>query len=111
MTIFRKKPPTFPACRCCFAVDRGLQILSRRIERVLGVVVGLQRLAIFVGRAFALTGQVEDHAQLDMAPNFGPARLAVAVERFAISICRRLIVVLQEENFGNAVVRQRAVSC
>ena len=83
--------------------------LPRFVQRALRVVVGLQRLAIFVGGALALSGQVEDLAQLNVAPDFGPARLAVAVERLAIGVRRRLVVVLQKEHLGNAVVRQRAV--
>src|SRR6478735_1800420 len=86
-----------------------LQIPSGLIQRALSVVVGLQRLAVFVGGAFALPGNVKNFAQLYMAPNLGPARIAIAVQRIAIGVRRGLIVVLQKEDFSDAVVRERAV--
>ena len=63
-----------------------LQILPRFVQSALGVVVGLQRLAVFVGGALALSGDVENLAQLDMAPDFGPARLAIAVQAVAVGV-------------------------
>ena len=86
-----------------------LQIFPRFFQRSLGVVVGLQGLAVLVHRAFPLSGDVKDLAQLNVAPNLGPARLAVAVERVAIGIGRGLIVFLLEEDLRNPVVRQRTV--
>src|SRR5690348_6267143 len=50
----------------------GLQVLACFLLRALGVVVGLQRLAILVGGALALPGPAEDLAQLDVAPASGP---------------------------------------
>ncbi len=44
-----------------------------------------------------------------MAPDFRPAGLAVAIQAFAIGVGRSLVVALQEEDFGNAIVRQRTV--
>src|SRR5437899_12193486 len=61
-----------------------LQILARFFERPKGIVVRLHSLAIFVDGAFALAGHVEDLAQLNAAPDFSPARFAVAVDSFAI---------------------------
>jgi hypothetical protein len=57
-----------------------LLITTGFVKRALRVVVRLQRLAIFVGRAVALAGGVEDLAELHVAPDFGPARIAIAVE-------------------------------
>jgi len=37
----------------------------------------LQGLAVFVDGAFALARDVEDLAELDVTPDFGPARIAV----------------------------------
>src|SRR5271168_1447141 len=90
-------------------LESFLQILPRLIQRALSVVVGLQSLAILVGGAFALPGNVKDLAELDMAPNLGPARIAVAVERIPISVGGCLIVFLCEEHFGNTVVGERTV--
>src|SRR5580693_10307843 len=44
-----------------------------------------------------------------MAPNLGPPRIAVAVKRVAVSIGGGLVILLQEEDLGNAVMRQRTV--
>ena len=75
----------------------------------MGIVVGLQRLPVFVGGALALSRDVKNLAQLNVAPDLGPARLAVAIERLTVGVGRRLIVMLQEEHFRDAVVRKRAV--
>src|SRR5205807_1636279 len=86
-----------------------LQVAAGFVERALGVVVGLQGLAVFVGSALALAGDVEDFAELDMAPDLGPARLAVAIERFPVGVGRGLVIPLLEEHLGDTVVRERAV--
>ena len=44
-----------------------------------------------------------------MAPDFGPARFAIAVEALTIGIGRRLVIPLDEEDLGNPVVGQRTV--
>src|SRR5258707_9361953 len=85
------------------------QIAARFVQRALSAVAGLDGLAILVDRALTLSGHVKYLAQLDMAPDLGPARLAIAVERLAVLIRGRLVVALQVENLGNAVVGQRAV--
>src|SRR5436309_2676078 len=85
---------------------RLLQIASCLIQRALSVVIGLQRLPIFIGRALPLSGNVENLSQLDMAPNFGPAWIAIPVQAIAVRIRRGLIVMLQEKDFRDAVVRQ-----
>src|SRR5579859_1225343 len=73
------------------------------------IVVGLQSLAVFVNRALALAGNVENFAELDATPDFGPARVTVAVNGRAVGVGGRLVIALQEENLGNAIARQRAV--
>jgi hypothetical protein len=66
-------------CRGFLLLEGLLKISSCLIECALRIVVGLQRLAIFVGCAFALSSDIEDFTQLNMAPNFGPSWLAVTV--------------------------------
>src|SRR3954462_6543505 len=85
------------------------EILARFVLCALRVVVGQQRLPIFVVSALALAGEVVNLPKLDMAPHLGPLRFAIAVQRFAISIRRSLIVPLQIENLSHAVMRQRTV--
>ena len=63
-----------------------LKITPRLIESALCVVVGLNRLAVLVGGALALSGNVEDLSQLNVAPDFSPARLAIAIQRVAVGI-------------------------
>src|SRR2546428_8549673 len=86
-----------------------LQIFPSFILRTLRIVVGLQSLAVLVGRALPLSGDVEDLAQLDVTPDFGPARITVAIQGFAVSVGRGLIVVLQKEHLGHAIVGERTV--
>jgi len=42
----------------------------------------------------SLAGDVEDLAQLDMAPDLGPVRLAVAAERIPVGVHAGLVVAL-----------------
>src|SRR5580658_8161872 len=86
-----------------------LQIFAGFFEGSEGVVVGLGSLAVFVDGAFALAGDVKNLAQLDAAPDFGPARLTVAVNRRAVGVGRGLVVALVEENLGDAVVGKGTV--
>src|ERR1700688_1441905 len=44
-----------------------------------------------------------------MAPNLCPARLTIAVERFAVSVRGRLVILLQIKNFGNPIMRKRTI--
>ena len=67
-------------------LERFLQVATSLVKSTLSIVVGLQRLAIFVGGALALPGDVEDFAELDVAPDFGPSRFAIAVERVSIRV-------------------------
>ena len=55
------------------------------VDGALGVVVGLDGEAVFVDGAVALAGDVEDFAELDVAPDFGPAWLSVAAEGVAVA--------------------------
>jgi len=50
--------------------------------------------AVFVGRALTLAGDVEDLSQLDMRPDLRPTRISIAIDGFAVGIRRRLIVAL-----------------
>src|SRR5579864_8133866 len=85
------------------------QILAGFFQRSEGVVVGLQCLPVLSDCALALAGNIEDFSQLQAAPDFRPAGIAVAIQRSTVSIGGGLIVPLEEENFGDAIVRQRAV--
>src|SRR5689334_13043268 len=103
------KKPHLAVAGLLLLYESFLQIPSGFIQRALGVVVGLQGLTILVGSALALSGDVKDFAQLDVAPDLSPARFAIAVQALAIRIGRGLVVTLQEEHFGDAIVRQRTV--
>src|SRR6476660_1761131 len=94
---------------CFWALVGFLQVFTGFFQSAEGVVVGLQGLAILAHGALALAGDVEDFSQLDAAPDFRPTRIAIAVNRGAIGIGRRLIIPLQEEDFSDPVMRQRAV--
>src|SRR5438105_11236184 len=87
-------------------VGRG-QVFAGFVLRAGGIVWYFQRPAILVDRAIALACDVEELAQLHVAPDLGPLGLAVAALGGAILIGRGLVVVLLEENFGNAIMRQR----
>src|SRR6266850_4898698 len=95
--------------RFLWPLIRRFEILAGLFESALGIVVGLNGLAVFIDRALALAGHIEDLAQLHVAPDFGPAGLAVAVDGVAIGIGGGLEVALQEEDFRDAVVGQPAV--
>ena len=93
-----------------FGRSKGfLQIFARLFQGAESIVVGLDGLPVFVDGAFALASNIENLAQLYMAPDLRPARIAVTVNGRAVGICRRLIVSLQEENLRDAVVGQRTV--
>src|ERR1035441_4556912 len=85
-----------------------LHTRARFVHSTLGVVVGLHRQPILVHRAVALAGDVEDVAQMDVAPDLGPARVAIAAQRVAEAVCRGLVIALCEENFADAIRCQRA---
>ena len=90
-------------------LERLLQIFPRFIQRALSVVVGLQRLAVFISGALALSRDVKDLSQLNVAPDLGPPRLAIAVQAVSVGVGRSLEVALEEENLGNTIVGQRTV--
>ena len=95
--------------RAAFTLVRFFQILPRFVQSALRGVSGLDGLAIFIHRALTLAGGIKDLAQHDVAPDLGPVRIAITIERLAKLIGRRLVVALREENIGNAVMRQRTV--
>src|SRR5206468_5693258 len=86
-----------------------LQVPGHFILRALRVIAGPLRQLILVDGALALAANVEDLAQVDVPPHFGPLRIEIAVERFAKFIRRRLIIILEEEYFADAIVCERAV--
>jgi len=59
---------------------------------------------------FALVRDVENLAQVDVCPDFGPLWLQIAVQHFAEAVGADLILFLQGEQLGYAIVRQRAVA-
>ena len=93
--LFEKVLGAFTAL-CASAARRASSGTCRFFLRALRVVLGADRQVVLVHRALALAGDVEDLAQIDVRPDFGPLRLQVAVQRFAEFVRRRLIVVLQE---------------
>ena len=95
--------------RAAFTLVRLFQILSRFVQSALRGVSGLDGLAIFIHRALALAGSIKDFAQHNVAPDLGPVRIAITIERLAKFIGCRLVVALRKENIGNAVMRQRTV--
>src|SRR6266567_6002198 len=86
-----------------------LQVPARLIQRSLGVVVSLDGLAVLVGGALALAGDIENLAQLNMAPDFGPARIPIAVQAITVGVGGSLIVVLYEKHFCYTIMRQGTV--
>jgi hypothetical protein len=66
--------------RSFFALEGLLNIFLGFVLRTLSVVVGLQGLAVFVYGTLSLASDVKDLAQLNVAPDLGPARLTVSVE-------------------------------
>src|ERR1700732_3060705 len=78
--------PIFSRSASFFPLVRLLHISAGFLERALGIVVGLDGLPVFIDGAFALPGCVENLAQLQVAPNFGPARLTIAIQRFAVGV-------------------------
>src|SRR5262249_13782832 len=61
-------PVSFPLPRV-----RTFQVLAGLVDGALSVVPGLDRLTIFVDRTGALSCDIKDLAQPDMAPDFRPA--------------------------------------
>jgi len=86
-----------------------LQVLGCLVLCALRVITGALGELVFIYRALALAGDIEDFAEIDVRPDFRPFRLDVAVERFAEFIRGRLIIVLQKNDRANPVVGERAV--
>src|SRR5258708_39877944 len=79
------------------------------IQSTLRRVAGLYGLAILTHCAFPLARDVENLSQSQVAPDFRPSRLAIAIERFTIFVGGGLVVALEIKHLGNAVVGQGAV--
>jgi len=62
---------------------RLLHVSPGFFESSEGVVVGLQGLPVFVDSTLPLAGDIEDFSQLNTTPDFGPARITIAVLSFA----------------------------
>ena len=75
----------------------------------MSVVVRLECLTVFIRGAFSLIGDIEDLAQLNVAPDLGPFWFSVAAQRFTIGVRSRLVILLEKEDLGNAIVRKGAV--
>ena len=58
---------------------------------------------VFVDSPVALARYIEDLSQIDVAPDFRPRRLQVAVERFAKSVGGRLVIPQKEKHLPDAV--------
>src|SRR5450631_112838 len=92
-----------------FPLVRLLHVPAAFLERTLRIVVGLDGLPVFIDGAFALAGYIENLAQLQVAPNLGPAWVTVAVQRLAVGVRRRLIILLQEKHLGDSVMGERTI--
>src|SRR5438876_5835544 len=90
-----------------FAV-RFFQIAIGGLLRAAGIVIRLLGLAVFVHRAFTLTEQIKNHAEVDMPPDFSPffRRLGYGLQRFAERVCGSLIILLIEKRFAHAKICQ-----
>ncbi len=79
------------------------------VDGALGVVVGLDGEAVLVDGTVALAGDVEDAAELDVAPDLDPLGVVVAAQGVAEGVGGGLVVALHEEDFADAVGGERAV--
>src|SRR5579862_1644721 len=57
-----------------------LQIFPRLFQSAESIVVGLDGLPVLVDGSLPLTGDIENFSELHMAPDLGPARIAVAID-------------------------------
>src|SRR5947199_10467728 len=69
---------------------RLLQILRRFLESSLRIIFGPHSERILVDRTIPLPSDIEDLAEVDMRPDFGPLRIQITVESFAEFICSRM---------------------
>src|SRR5581483_9957346 len=93
-----------------FALVRFLHESAGLVDSALCVVVGLDGEAVLVDGALALTGDVEDLAEIDVAPDLDPFGVAVAAESVTEAVGGGLMVFLHEEDLGEAVIRERAAA-
>ncbi len=85
---------------------RLLQISASQVERAASIVLGLYRLAILVDGPVALAGGIEDIPQFKIAPDLGPFRNTVSMQRVAKCARRRLIIPLPEIQFAQPIAGQ-----
>jgi hypothetical protein len=60
----------------------------------------------FVHRPFPLAGDIENFAQVDMRPDFGPFGFQIALPNLTKLVGGRLVIVLQKISFGDPIMRQ-----
>src|SRR6185312_808217 len=104
-------PPATPTADLVVAFGARvgfLHIGAGFVDGALGVVVGLHGETVFVDGAFALAGAIEDAAQLNVSPHFGPLGIEVAAQSVAEGVGGGLVVLLHKEDFAQPVVCQRA---
>jgi hypothetical protein len=73
------------------------------------VISGFHRELVLLYGSFALACEIEDLAQLQIPPDFGPARLPIAMQRIPAGVRAGLEIMLGKKNFGDAVVDQGAL--
>src|SRR5712692_10917277 len=99
---------------CLIRIPRAFEFLTNILpcffQRTLRIILGAHGLPVLIHRALALVGDVENLPEVDVRPDLGPLGLEVARERLAKFVRSRLVVVLQEEQLADPVVRQRAVA-
>src|SRR5262249_50666363 len=85
-----------------------LQITVRCFLGAASVVVGLLRLAVFVDGTFALAERIEDHSEVDVAPNFSPflGWFGNGLQSVAKCVGGRLVVLLIEKRLAHPEVCQ-----
>src|SRR5258708_11268947 len=88
-----------------------LQALLGDLLGATGVVVGLLGLPVLIDGASALAEQIEDFAEIDVAPPFGPLLrgLRNGLAGVAESVGGGLIILLIEKGFAHAEVGERSI--
>src|SRR4051794_7535562 len=86
-----------------------LQVFPCLFLGTLSIILGADCQVVLTYSALPLATDIEDLAEIDVAPDLSPLRIQVAGQRFAERVRRLLVIVLQEVHLGDSVVRQRAV--
>jgi len=84
-----------------------LQQFASLIDSASRIVVGLHSEPVLHQSPLTLAGDIKYFAELNVARNFGPTRIAVASQRVPTGIHAGLVVALFKLNLRNAVVGQR----